>query len=445
MSIKRKYFGRFTRREFLKTGSIASLGIATGLTRLIPKSIAGVNETSRVVIVTDETVLAGSDIQQNVVRVMIDQGLMALTDTTSPADAWVSLIPDLANDLSVGIKVNTINSDLASHPDVAYPLANSLSEVQIGGVPFPENKITIWDRQDNELMAVGYAINDSSAGVKCFGTDHAGIGFHPDGFYAAGQFQRASRCYTDFSDVLINLSVLKNAGTCGVTFSLKNIFGGLSSPWELHDNACDPGIPAANAELFNQFGSRQKLCICDAIFGCTSGGPAGPPNLDYRGIVLSDDPVALDTVCRQILEDNGCTTGSLATYIATASRPDYNLGNSNPADIEVVEIINPTGIIDRGEALTPRQLSLGQNYPEPFNSGTTIPFSIKGAQFITLAVCDIRGRLIKTIHEGNLLKGDHRFAWDGTNEYGKPVASGRYIVSIKSRNSTISRTMTLIR
>ncbi|MFH1734435.1 MAG: DUF362 domain-containing protein [bacterium] len=434
-----------SRRDFLKTGTAASLGLMSGALWMPRAALAAANETSRVVIVTDETVLEGSLIRQDVVRVMIDEGLRALTDAATPPDAWMSILPDLAADLAVGIKVNTINGQLASHPETAYPLAASLADVSVGGSPYPENQITIWDRQDAELLAAGYTLNDTSFGVKCFGTDHAGIGFHPSGFYASGEYQEASRCYTDYSDALINLSVLKNAGTCGMTFSLKNLFGGISNPWDLHDNACDPGIPAANAELFTQFGSRQKLCICDAIFGCISGGPLGAPNLEYKGIVLSQDPVALDIICRQILEDNGCTTGVLATYLATASAPPYNLGNSDLADIEIVEISNPTGIAIRGQTTFPQHISLKSNYPEPFNSSTTIPVYLEKPQQIRLTIHDVQGRRMRTLYDGSMQAGEHRISWDGSVNTGHSAASGRYIVKLQTGKAGISRQVTLLR
>ncbi len=436
---------RYTRRAFLKTGTAATLGFMTRRFWLPRYAFASPSETSRVVVVTDDAVLQGEIIQEDVVRIMIDEGLTTLTDAATPGEAWETIIPGLSSDTAIGIKVNTINHDLASHPEVAYALAASLADVAVGGSPFPENRITIWDRQDVELESAGYTLNDTSSGVKCFGTDHSGVGFHPDGFYALGAYQQASRCYTDYSDVLINVSVLKNAGICGVTFSLKNLFGGISAPSQLHDNACDPGIPAAVAELFSQFGQRQKLCVCDAVFGCTSGGPMGPPNLTYRGIVLSLDPVALDSVCRQILEDNGCTTGPLATYIAAASGPPYNLGNSDPADIELIEISNPSGISEESGGNFTRPIGLGKNHPEPFNSGTAIPIHLAISQQIELKVYDLRGRSVKTLFSGSLRAGEHRFWWDGKTSSGSSAASGRYILRLTVGKTAVNRPVTLLR
>ncbi|HDH57492.1 MAG TPA: twin-arginine translocation signal domain-containing protein, partial [Bacteroidetes bacterium] len=137
----------YSRRDFLRTGAAASIGLATG-SIWVPKIIrAGGNETSRVVIVTDEQSFDGQNIQPDVVRVMVDEGIKALTDASNPSDAWLTIFPDLAPDMGIGIKVNTINHTyLPSHPGVAYPLAESLADTPLGPANFPLNQIVIWDR-----------------------------------------------------------------------------------------------------------------------------------------------------------------------------------------------------------------------------------------------------------------------------------------------------------
>ena len=435
-----------SRREFLRMGTAASIGLATG-SLWMPKTLrARTNETSRVVIVTDVQAANGSSIRPDVVRVMLDEGIKALMDAATPSQAWLTIFPDLALDMGIGIKVNTINATyLPSHPDVAYPIAESLAATPVGVSNFPENQIVIWDRCNAELEESYYTINTSTSGVRCFGTDHDGIGFHPDALTILGESEQVSRCYTDYSDRLINLSVLKNASTGGVTFSLKNHYGTISNPSALHYDACNPGIPAVNSELISQLGARQNLCVCDAIFGCTSGGPMGPVNLVYNGIVLSQDPVALDTICRQILEDHGCTTGNLAVYIETASNPPYNLGNSNLADIEVIHIENPCGFNGEDEETLPIKITLGKNYPEPFNGRTTIPLTLDRVTNVRLEIYNIEGRRIAVLYRGVLPPGKQTFTWDGICDNGRDAPSGKYFARLITNGRVHSRGMTLLR
>ncbi len=278
------------RRDFLRIGSAASIGLATGSLWMPGILRAGTNETSRVVVIRHEEVLNGSIIQPDIVRIMVDAGIQALTDTTNPSDAWQALFPDISSDLNIGIKVNTINCNyLPSHPEVAVPIAESLATTSVGAASFPENNIVIWDRWQWELEGAGYTINETTSGVRCFATNSTGIGYNQDVIYANGSPQQVSRCYTDYTDQLINLCCMKNHTFAGMTFSLKNHLGTIDDPADLHGNTgsyCDPYIPALNAELINQHGARQKLCICDAIMGIRSNGPMGQPQFIYNGLVM---------------------------------------------------------------------------------------------------------------------------------------------------------------
>ena len=65
------------------------------------------------------------------------------------------------------------------------------------------------------------------------------------------------------SDYMINLSVLKNHGTAGVTLSMKNHYGTCDDPGSIHGGYCDPYIPALNN--LSPIRDKQVLNICDAI------------------------------------------------------------------------------------------------------------------------------------------------------------------------------------
>lgn len=435
-----------SRRDFLRLGAAASCGIVTGSLWLPALLRAAPNDTSRVVIVTDDQVLMGSAIDPGVVRVMVDSGIKALTDASTPAESWLSIFPDLGVDLSVGIKINTINSYLSSHPEVAVPIAESLAATPLGSSNYPLNQIVIWDRYEWELLDAGYTINTSTTGVRCFGTDHAGIGYNPSSINVNGSTQHVSRCYTDYSDFLINLGCLKNHTISGTSSTLKNHYGSVQWPWNLHGGNCDPFVPALNSALISTYGARQKLCICDAIFGIYSGGPMGYPQFAYKGIILSQDSVALDVVCRSILEDYGCSTIPLAHHIDTAAGPPYNLGISDPAYIEIVEIVNPSlGVASGRNGRQPGGISLGQNYPEPFNAGTTIPVILDKPSDLLLVVYAANGQRIRRLFRGKLLPGTHAFPWNGRNDRGHPLTSGRYIVRLSIEKKTYTREITLLR
>ncbi|RJP79311.1 MAG: DUF362 domain-containing protein [Candidatus Zixiibacteriota bacterium] len=435
------------RRDFLRLGATAAAGCALApLWR--PRLLwAGRDDTSRVVVVRDDSVLSGSAIDPAVTRIMVDAGLLVLTGAASVSDAWLALLPDLAPDAQVGLKINTINSLLSTHPEISLAVAGSLASATVGGETFPPNQIFIWDRWEWELLAAGYTINTSTAGVRCFGTDHEGIGYddsHP--LEVAGTTQLPSRAYGDHSDYLVNLCLLKNHVWAGATHALKNHYGTVDNPGALHGNYCDPAAPAVNAALIGAFGVRQRLCVCDAMFGIRYGGPMGAPQFLYRGLVLATDPVAFDVICRDILQENGCTTTYLAHHIETAAAAPYNLGICNPADIERVDVVNPSlGAGPGPEPAAPGGLVLGKNYPEPFNASTTIPVELDHPAQVTLDLYDALGRRVRELYRGGLSAGRHDFTWDGRAGGGREAGSGRYFARLTAAGQTHSRVMTLVR
>jgi len=73
---------------------------------------------------------------------------------------------------------------------------------------------------------------------------------------------------------------------------------------------------------------------------------------------------------------------------------------------------------------------LRQNFPNPFNSATTIPYIIKHPSSIKLMIYDVLGREIKRFSEQNPQIGFNSFTWDGKNSLNEEVCSGIYFYRI---------------
>lgn len=81
----------------------------------------------------------------------------------------------------------------------------------------------------------------------------------------------------------------------------------------------------------------------------------------------------------------------------------------------------------------PISFSLQQNFPNPFNSSTSIQFSIAEPSFTKIIVTDLLGREIKTLLNENLDTGTYKLNFDASN-----LPSGIYFYSIitdKYRNT----------
>ena len=380
-----------------------------------------------VVVVKDETVIEDSAINQGVVQVMLDRAMRSLAGDETAGKAWLSLFPGITRNSIVCIKVNCINSLLSSHPEVAYSIVNGLVGMEVDGSPFPAENIIIWDRTNGELKSAGYSINTGSTGVKCFGTNQSGVGYASTMYDVAGASERLSSILTDISDYMINLFLLKNHGTTGLTLSMKNHYGTCSDPGSLHGGYGNSYIPALNSlpSIIN----KQVITICDGLFGIISGGPGGSPQIQPNSLVISKDPVANDTVCAGILQENGCRTISYARHIATAAGEPYSLGTNNPDNIDVITIENPTtvSVEDSNDLAAPQSFRLYQNYPNPFNAMTTIAYQLYKPAHVELAIYTVQGTLVSRLIDGRQSTGYYRIAWNGATSRGLHISSGMYL------------------
>lgn len=433
---------KIDRRTFLRIISF------TGVTGLIyPDHLFShlVNsQNSRVVITTDDTVTKGLTINESAVQVMLEASIKTLTQINDLGEAWKSIFPDITLNSIIALKVNCINSSMSTHPAVTYMVANSLQNIILDSVPFPANNIIIFDRTNGELSSAGYTLNTSNTGIRCFGTNQSGVGYGSQSYSVNGSSQRISNICESIADYLINISILKNHGTSGVTLCMKNHYGTCRSPGSLHGSYGDPYIPALNA--LPVISNKHVLHICDAIFGIVSGGPSGSPQISPNKIIMSQDIVAVDYWGREILSQNGCNTIYRATHVDTAADSPYNLGTNKTEEMEVINIENPTTSIDvqDGPSTLPNRFILQQNFPNPFNNGTHIKFYLSQYAHARVRIFDSHGHLIKTLINKEIPKGWHQIEWQGNNSSGTPVASGIYIcrLSVGSHHkSTIMQLM----
>jgi len=81
----------------------------------------------------------------------------------------------------------------------------------------------------------------------------------------------------------------------------------------------------------------------------------------------------------------------------------------------------------------PTELSLGENYPNPFNPGTTIEYDLPApGGRVNLAVHNVRGRLVRMLVDGDVEPGRHKVYWDGKDDAGKIVSSGVYFYRLET-------------
>jgi len=87
---------------------------------------------------------------------------------------------------------------------------------------------------------------------------------------------------------------------------------------------------------------------------------------------------------------------------------------------------------DGGAFSGPAAFELMDNFPNPFNAGTVIPYFLLRKQPVKIRICDLSGRevqlLVSDVQDGGL----HTIQWGGTGASGLRVASGIYLCCMES-------------
>jgi uncharacterized protein (DUF362 family) len=132
----------------------------------------------------------------------------------------------------------------------------------------------------------------------------------------------------------------------GLTFALKNMYGVVQRPWDLHSGGCNPGVADLNA--FPVIRQKIKLTIGDAMTSVYEGGPSFRPEHLWQpnALIVGEDRVAIDQVAWGILDkkrsDIGLKTleaaGRPPRYIATAADAVHAVGVNDPERIRTIEI-----------------------------------------------------------------------------------------------------------
>jgi flagellar hook assembly protein FlgD len=91
---------------------------------------------------------------------------------------------------------------------------------------------------------------------------------------------------------------------------------------------------------------------------------------------------------------------------------------------------------------------LGNNFPNPFNPETWIPFSIAKDADVKISIYDLQGQLVRSLELGH--RGSGRYFtkekaahWDGRNDQGERVASGPYFYYLSAGDFKATRKLVI--
>lgn len=275
---------------------------------------------SKVVQVKSENCVVNDVFNQEAIDGMIEKGMLELTGEKNINQAWLQFVSPKDK---IGLKLNPV-----AGPELSTSIETVKSVIkQLISAGVPAANIIIWDRREFELHEVGF--NEANfPGIKIIGTeckDSLGSFYDKNGnlygeeridknwsYWAdvheeydeetlpyminTGKESYFSKIVTQMVDKIINIPILKNAGS-SVTLCLKNLaYGSISNTGRLHKQLWSE--TCAEVCAFPPVRDKVVLNIVDGIKGCYNGGPGANPVFftHYKTILLGSDPVAVDRI-----------------------------------------------------------------------------------------------------------------------------------------------------
>jgi uncharacterized protein (DUF362 family) len=330
------------RREFLLAGlALPAVPLVSGMrshrepvsSRLgIPGPYRG-----RVIAVRHQGSIVSGVHQAEPIQAMMHRGMTALTGSEDWVEAWRFFFEP--GDV-VGIKVNPVGAPhVISSAEVIHQIVDGLKSAGV-----KTGDIIVYDRYRRDFLAAGFykmlpeGVRQASA-VERYDLVQLDInGYDPEHYIemalvTPGQDPssvQARRSYvatflTREVNKLVNLPVLKDHQSAGVTLALKNLSHGLvNNVYRSHStptlNACGAFIPAVvNLPVIRQ---KTVMHVLDGIKALYNGGPgAGDARFvwEHKTLYFATDPVAMDRIGWKAIEDKRLQVGMNA--IAEA-KPD---------------------------------------------------------------------------------------------------------------------------
>jgi hypothetical protein len=152
------------------------------------------------------------------------------------------------------------------------------------------------------------------------------------------------------------LGVLKHHSIAGMSAGLKNMYGAVNNPNKYHANNCSPF--AAEISGLEPIRTKHRLTIIDAIRVQCDKGPAfdAASMVAYNGLVVSQDPIAVDRIALEILQHlrelKGlpplAKVGREVKYLTAGEQAGLGVNTISKIDLQV-RTVDANGVVGVGE------------------------------------------------------------------------------------------------
>jgi len=96
------------------------------------------------------------------------------------------------------------------------------------------------------------------------------------------------------------------------------------------------------------------------------------------------------------------------------------------------------------------ETKLLQNFPNPFNPETWIPYELAANSVVVISIYNVNGQLVRKLNMGEEQAGYHvtkskAAYWDGRNDCGEKIASGIYFYRLQTDFFEAMRRMVILK
>jgi flagellar hook assembly protein FlgD len=102
-----------------------------------------------------------------------------------------------------------------------------------------------------------------------------------------------------------------------------------------------------------------------------------------------------------------------------------------------------TGVSDQCQ--TPEVNQLLTNFPNPFQTATTISFRLAQDCSPQIRIYNSKGQLVRNLNCEKLKSGFNTISWDGKDDQGHPVSAGIYLSKLSASGDITARKLLLMK
>ena len=179
----------------------------------------------------------------------------------------------------------------------------------------------------------------------------------------------------------------------------------------------------------------------DGEDSCFSLYPWDEINFIENNLIGDTDPLWIDSgdYPFQLSTGSPCIDAGTLNLPAGIELPEFDLAGfpriyGNTIDMGAYEW---QGVEADEDIITPITQTQISNYPNPFNSSTTIKLELAEPGKIEFSIYNIKGQKVKTLIDAYSTKGVFEAIWNGRDSNNKCVSSGEYIVKLKLNGEII--------